>query len=144
MRFLLECIRPGDAPVLRRERRGRARRSTATQRSLVYQRAKDVEPTSSRSAPQLDVYEAGYKWINAFDGPRPMADDPEHAASIVGGPDCTQPYSSSILNISAMSFGALSAHRDPRDEQRARSSAASRTTPAKAGSRRYHREPAAT
>src|SRR3546814_17744460 len=28
----------------------------------------------------------------------------------VGGPDCTQPYSLSILNISAMSFGALSAN----------------------------------
>ena len=27
---------------------------------------------------------------------------------LVGGPDCTQPYSSSILNISAMSFGSLS------------------------------------
>ena len=27
----------------------------------------------------------------------------------VGGPDCTQPYSASILNISAMSFGALGA-----------------------------------
>src|SRR3546814_12983210 len=28
----------------------------------------------------------------------------------VGGPDCTQPYSLSALNISAMSFGALSAN----------------------------------
>ena len=31
-------------------------------------------------------------------------------ASIVGGPDCKQPYSHSLLNISAMSFGSLSAN----------------------------------
>ena len=26
----------------------------------------------------------------------------------VGGPDCKQPYSASLLNVSAMSYGALS------------------------------------
>ena len=28
----------------------------------------------------------------------------------IGGPDCTQPYSASVFNISAMSFGSLSAN----------------------------------
>ena len=28
----------------------------------------------------------------------------------VGGPDCKQPYSASLLNISAMSYGSLSAN----------------------------------
>ena len=27
---------------------------------------------------------------------------------VIGGPDCGKPYSASIFNISAMSFGALS------------------------------------
>jgi glutamate synthase domain-containing protein 2 len=29
---------------------------------------------------------------------------------MVGGPQCTQPYSASVFNISAMSFGSLSAN----------------------------------
>ena len=29
---------------------------------------------------------------------------------MIGGPDCTKPYSASVFNISAMSFGALSAN----------------------------------
>ena len=27
---------------------------------------------------------------------------------MIGGPDCKQPYSASLLNVSAMSYGALS------------------------------------
>ena len=44
----------------------------------------------------------------AFDGPDRSA---SHDFRItIGGPDCTKPYSASVLNISAMSFGALSAN----------------------------------
>ena len=40
--------------------------------------------------------------------PRPMVADPEQDLRVtVGGEQCTQPYSASVLNISAMSFGAL-------------------------------------
>ena len=52
----------------------------------------------------------------------------------VGGPDCAQPYSLSVFNISAMSFGALERQRHPRAQQRRGAAAASPTTPARAAS----------
>ena len=76
-------------------------------RSLVYQRAKqamDQRPFGT----QGDVYQNGYEWINHAMVPTHITD---HDFRItVGGPDCTQPVSLSVFNISAMSFGALSAN----------------------------------
>src|SRR6202012_4737972 len=41
---------------------------------------------------------------------RPVpASDPESFRITIGGPQCAKPYSSSVFNISAMSFGSLSA-----------------------------------
>ena len=100
------------------------------QRAIVYQRAKmalDKRPFGT----QLDVYAQGYEWLRHSIAPRPVADEPFRVT--VGGPDCAQPYSMSVFNISAMSFGALSANAI-RALNRARRSAASRTTPAKAAS----------
>lgn len=77
------------------------------ERSVVYQRAKmqlDKRPFGS----QLDVYAEGYEYLRHSLAPKPM--DPKHFRIPVGGPDCTQPYDISVLNISAMSFGALSAN----------------------------------
>ena len=49
-------------------------------------------------------------WLAHSIATRPMIEDPEaNLRTTVGGPQCTQPYSASILNISAMSFGALGA-----------------------------------
>ncbi len=79
-----------------------------TQRSLVYQRAKreiDKRPFGT----QKDVYGDSYEWINHSMTPAPR-NDPATFRITVGGPHCTQPYSLSVLNISAMSFGALSAN----------------------------------
>ena len=79
-----------------------------TQRSLVYQRAKresDKRPFGT----QENVYGDSYEWINHSMAPKPPS-DPSTFRITVGGPDCTQPYSLSVLNISAMSFGALSAN----------------------------------
>jgi glutamate synthase domain-containing protein 2 len=77
------------------------------QRSVIYQRSKqavDKRPFGT----QLNVYEPHYEWINHSIAPVPIA---SHDFRIqVGGPDCTQPYSASVFNISAMSFGALSAN----------------------------------
>lgn len=77
------------------------------QRSIVYQRAKqagDKRPFGT----QLNVYESQYEWINHSIAPVPI---PSHDFRItIGGPRCRQPYSASVLNISAMSFGALSAN----------------------------------
>lgn len=76
-------------------------------RSLVYQRAKkqiDKRPFGTK----LDVYGERYEWINHSLMPAHIADTDFRIQ--VGGKDCSQPYSLSVLNISAMSFGALSAN----------------------------------
>ncbi len=76
-------------------------------RSVVYQRAKGVLDTVPLGT-KVDVYRVGYEWI---DHSLTALKVGEHAPGLritVGGPACTQPYDASILNISAMSFGALS------------------------------------
>ncbi len=76
------------------------------QRSLVYQRAKgvmDVVPFGS----QQDVYSVDYEWINHSMAPTHVD---SHDFRVVIGAGSTQPYSASVFNISAMSFGALSAN----------------------------------
>lgn len=76
-------------------------------RAIVYQRAKmtlDVRPFGTT----YDVYSNGYEWMSHSISPRPVSHEPFRIT--IGGPDCTQPYSASIFNISAMSFGALSAN----------------------------------
>lgn len=77
------------------------------QRSLVYERAKGVSDKKPFGTEQ-DVYAGGYTWLRHSIATRPVAADPVAALrTTVGGPDCAQPYSMSVLNISAMSFGAL-------------------------------------
>ena len=77
------------------------------QRAIVYQRAKralDKRPFGT----QRDVYQPGFEWINHSLTPTQVA---SHDFRImVGGPACSAAFSLSVLNISAMSFGALSAN----------------------------------
>jgi hypothetical protein len=76
-------------------------------RSIVYQRAKkqlDKRPFGTI----LDVYDPGFEWLAHSLSPKHP--DPKGFRVMVGGPACTQPYSASVFNISAMSFGALSAN----------------------------------
>ncbi len=76
-------------------------------RAIVYQRAKmvlDKRPFGT----QADVYADNFEWLNHSIAPRPVAK--EGFRVMVGGPDCTQAYNASVFNISAMSFGALSAN----------------------------------
>ena len=76
-------------------------------RAIVYQRAKgdlDKRPFGTK----LDVYATAFEWINHSIAPKPPTDQPFRVT--VGGPDCKIPYSASVLNISGMSFGALSAN----------------------------------
>ena len=75
------------------------------QRAIVKQRAKnalDVRPFGT----ELDVYAERYEWINHSIVPSLI--DSHDFRVTVGGPECTQPYSCSVFNISAMSFGAIS------------------------------------
>ena len=76
-------------------------------RSLVYQRAKgDVDTTPFGT--QLDVNANGYEWINHSINAKDVSELDNDLRVLVGGPDCSQKYDSSIFNISATSFGSLS------------------------------------
>jgi glutamate synthase domain-containing protein 2 len=75
------------------------------QRAIVKQRAKnalDVRPFGT----ELDVYAERYEWINHSMAPSRI--EAHDFRVTVGGPECAQPYSASVFNISAMSFGAIS------------------------------------
>ncbi len=76
-------------------------------RNIVYQRAKGQLDTTPFGT-QLDVYEEGYEWMNHSINAIDHHDINHDPRVIVGGPDCKQPYSASMLNVSAMSYGSLS------------------------------------
>ncbi|MGY1424637.1 FMN-binding glutamate synthase family protein [Lysobacter sp. A289] len=76
------------------------------QRALVYQRAKSVNDTRPFGTMQ-DVYANDYEWINHSMVPTPHG-SPDFR--ILVGEKTAQPYSASVFNISAMSFGSLSAN----------------------------------
>jgi glutamate synthase domain-containing protein 2 len=105
-RFLFEMIRPELRQYFIESDTEELPFSRA-QRSMVYQRAKtatDKRPFGT----QLNVYASNYEWMNH--SMRPVSIDSADFRVEVGGPDCTQPYAASVFNISAMSFGALSAN----------------------------------
>jgi glutamate synthase domain-containing protein 2 len=105
-------------------------------RSLVYQRAKqeiDKRPFGT----QLDVYSEHYEWINHSMTPTQIKD--HNFRIVVGGPDCTKPLSLSVLNISAMSFGALSANAILALNKGAKLGAFAHDT-GEGGISRYHKE----
>jgi glutamate synthase domain-containing protein 2 len=106
LRFMLELIRPEIRQYFL-ESETEATPFSRAQRSLVYSRAKgtaDKRPFGT----QLDVRAMGYEWINHSMTPTHLADHDFRIS--VGGPQCKQPYSISLFNVSAMSFGALSAN----------------------------------
>ncbi len=76
-------------------------------RSLIYQRAKNVNDTTPFGT-QMDVYKNGYEWMDHSIYAKNHDELDHNPRVLVGGKDCKKPYSASILNISAMSFGALS------------------------------------
>lgn len=78
------------------------------QRSLIYQRSKQ-QSSEKPFGTLLDIYEPNYEFISHSVKPVGHS-DPDSFRVLVGGDDCTQPYLASIFNISAMSFGSLSAN----------------------------------
>jgi glutamate synthase domain-containing protein 2 len=76
-------------------------------RTLIYERSKNVRDTIPFGT-QRDILAVGYEWtLHSMNALKPAEVEPR---IIVGSDLCTQPYSSSRLNISGMSFGALSAN----------------------------------
>lgn len=105
-RFFFEFIRPEIRQYLIEADTEELPFSRA-QRSIIYQRAKNVVDKRPYGT-QLNFYDAHYEWINHSIVPAAIADHDFRIA--VGGPQCAQPYDASVFNISAMSFGALSAN----------------------------------
>jgi glutamate synthase domain-containing protein 2 len=105
-RWIIESVRPfvqqyiletdtGGAPISRMFR------------NIVYQRAKNSIDTIPFGT-QLDTYKTGYEWIGHSLSALNVEDIDLDPRVTIGSRHCKQPYSASILNISAMSFGSLS------------------------------------
>jgi glutamate synthase domain-containing protein 2 len=104
-RFLFEFIRPEIRQYFVENDTDEKPFSRA-QRSIVYQRAKnDVD--SRPYGTELDVKAVAHEWISHSLAPTTLD---SHDFRIVVGADRAQPYSMSIFNVSAMSFGSLSAN----------------------------------
>src|SRR3979411_1804043 len=104
IRFLLEEIRPEMRQYFFESEKDGMPFSRDT-RAGIYQRANmvlDKRPFGT----QEDVYKEGYEWMHHSVAPKVHTG--EKFRITIGGPDCTRPYSASVFNISAMSFGALS------------------------------------
>ena len=116
-RFLIEAIRPELRQYLFEDDTV-ATPFSRSQRSIVYQRAKrelDKRPFGT----QLDVYQVGYEWVNHSISPAPVQHHDfrvqvgrvaDGRGGFVDKPGVSKPYAASVFNISAMSFGALSAN----------------------------------
>jgi glutamate synthase domain-containing protein 2 len=74
---------------------------------MVYQRAKKVNDTEPFGS-QFDVYPSGYEWMDHGLYAVKSSELEQDPRVMVGEGRCSQPYSSSVFNVSAMSFGSLS------------------------------------
>src|SRR5690554_1461763 len=74
------------------------------QRALVYQRSKSVSDVRAFGT-QHDVYAPDFEWLNHSVA---SVEIESHDFRIIIGEGCAQPYSASVFNISAMSYGSLS------------------------------------
>jgi glutamate synthase domain-containing protein 2 len=103
-RYFLESIRP-EINQYFVESNLDGRPFSREKRSVIYQRAKGVEDTVPFGT-LGDVYAPDYEWINHSIAPKHLHGDAPRV--LIGGPDCKKPYSASVFNISAMSYGSLS------------------------------------
>jgi len=104
LRYLLESISP-EIQQYFVERRTEGAPIDKNKRAIIYQRAKNIGASHPFGTEQ-DIYKEGYEFIVQSLYPAKI---PHEAPRIkIGGDECTQPYSASLYNISAMSFGSLS------------------------------------
>ena len=106
LRFLLEFIRP-EVRQYFIESDNESEPFSRSERSLVYSRSKgqsDKRPFGT----QINVREPGYEWLNHSINPSEIENS--DFRTLVGGPQCLHPYSMSLFNVSAMSFGRSEEH----------------------------------
>ena len=105
-RFALEGIRP-ELQQYFIERNVDGRPFDRDTRSIVYERAKGTEAEEPFGT-ERDLYATGSEFLVPSMAPRPVRTDTPRVR--IGGPDCRKPYDMALLNVSAMSFGSLSAN----------------------------------
>lgn len=107
LRFLFECFRPEIRQYLIEGDRD-AVPFSRNQRALVYKRSKNLPDTQAFGSIGTP-YRDGYEWVNHSNQPLPPP--PTDSLRVrVGTEQCLQPYNLSLFNISALSFGSLSAN----------------------------------
>ncbi|MEA2157404.1 MAG: hypothetical protein QOE11_3544 [Solirubrobacteraceae bacterium] len=106
LRFLFEAIRP-EMQQYFIERNYDGRPFDRDTRTVIYERAKGIHGEQAFGT-ERDVAEPGYEWLLHTNAALDPPDEPPRVR--IGGPHCTQPYDMALLNVSAMSFGALSAN----------------------------------
>jgi glutamate synthase domain-containing protein 2 len=106
LRFALEALRP-ELQQYFIERNFDGRPFDRDTRSIVYERAKGTDAEEPFGT-ELDLYRTGSEFLTPSMAPRSV---PTEAPCVrIGGPECTRPYDMALLNVSAMSFGSLSAN----------------------------------
>ncbi|WP_018567869.1 FMN-binding glutamate synthase family protein [Streptomyces sp. PsTaAH-124] len=105
-RFLLERIRP-ELQQYFIERNFDGRPFDRDVRTIVYERAKGTDAEQPYGT-ERDVHLPGYEYLVPSMAPRRAPRTPPRVR--IGGPDCRRPYDMALLNVSAMSFGSLSAN----------------------------------
>jgi glutamate synthase domain-containing protein 2 len=104
VRFALEAVR-SELQQYFIERNYDGRPYDRDTRTSIYERAKGVKDEQAYGT-ERDVAEPGYEWLLQSIHSIDPANQPPRVR--IGGPDCSQPYDMALLNVSAMSFGALS------------------------------------
>ena len=105
VRYVLETFRPEVRQYLFEDDQVKVPFSRQ-QRALAYQRAKNVSDTSAFGTLE-DLYQSGKEWFLQSTVAHPLKQT--NFRIRVGNEKCQQPYDISVFNISAMSFGSLSA-----------------------------------
>ncbi|MBU3030083.1 FMN-binding glutamate synthase family protein [Paracoccus marinaquae] len=134
MRYLLEHFRPEIRQYFVEDDHAETPFSRE-QRAVVYRRSKGIEGVRPFGTLH-DVYSDGYEWLNHALATTSL--DSQDFRIRIGGPDCTRPYDSSVVNISGMSYGALSPNAIEALNRAARAGGFAHTT-GEGSISRYHR-----
>ncbi|MGB1102459.1 MAG: FMN-binding glutamate synthase family protein [Crocinitomicaceae bacterium] len=104
LRYMLEGISP-EIQQYFVERRTDGRPISKNKRAVIYQRSKNLGSTHPFGTEE-NIYEEGYEYITQSLYPSEILH--EEPRVLIGGERCSKPYSASLYNVSAMSFGSLS------------------------------------